>query len=127
MDVGWKDEQVRATATNEQSINLYGRHQKIVNNDMINSYALASSMANEMVAGMQEIPQKGTITVEGIAGIKTNYKLSSNLSSINLGGLWEIVAFSQNLDNNGFTTNLTYGKQKFDITKRIADLEKKVG
>jgi len=129
MNIGWKgDEQIRATAVNDQSINKYGRHQKIIRDSRINSYTLASSMANEMVRGMDEVVRKGSITIRGESaiGIETSYKLSSNLSNLGIGGLWEIVSYTHNIDKNGFTTTINYGKQPFDITKRINELEKEV-
>jgi hypothetical protein len=127
MDVGWKDEQVRATATNEQSINLFGRHQKIINDSTIDSYTLASSMANEMVYGMENLKQKGSITIDGVEGIKTDFKISSSLSNLGIGGIWEIVGYSQILDNQGFRTVINYGAQPYDVTKELNDLKKKVG
>jgi hypothetical protein len=75
---------------------------------------------------MEEIPRKGTITIKGTEGIKTTYKLSSNLTNIGIDGLWEITSFTQNIDKNGFQTIINYGKQKFDICKQISDLEKEV-
>jgi hypothetical protein len=126
MDIGWREEDIKAIATNEESITKYGRHQKIINDSTITSYADALARAEAEVYGMEEIPRKGSITIEGQTGIKTSYKISSNLTNIGLGGLWEIVSYTQNIDKNGFTTTLNYGKQPFDITKRISDLETKV-
>ena len=126
MDLGWNEDIITATSTNEQSITKYGRHQRIIRDSNITTNDDALYRADKEVEGMENIPRKGTITIDGMTGINTSYKLSSNLSNIRLGGLWEIVSFTHNIDKNGFTTTLNYGKQPFDITKRISDLEKEI-
>ncbi|MBE3094412.1 MAG: hypothetical protein IMZ52_05225 [Actinobacteria bacterium] len=127
MDMGWKEDEIRATATNEQSISLYGRHQKILNDSTITSYDQALAVAEAAVEGMEDLKRKGSITLDGIVGIKTNYKISSSLTNLGIGGLWEIVSYSQILDNKGFRTIVNYGVQEFDITKEINDLKKAIG
>jgi hypothetical protein len=125
-DIGWREEDVIAVATNTDSINKYGIHQKIINDDTITSYEDAITRAQEEVTGMEEIPKKGSITIEGYPGLKVSYKISSNLTSLGLGGTWDIVGYTHTLDNRGFLTTINYGKQPFDISKRITDLEREV-
>jgi len=126
MDLGWKDDDIVATATNESSIAKYGRHQKIVKDSNITSYAEALARAEAEVDGMEEIPRKGSVTINGFTGIKTNYQLSSNISKLGIGGLWEVVSYTHTINNQGFSTTINYGKQPFDVTKWISEVETEV-
>lgn len=124
--LGWIDGELTATATNTQSINRYGRHSKIINDSNLNTQVAVQARADAEVNGMESITKKGTLTIDGITDIQTYYRFSSNLTNFDIVDIWDVVSYTQRIDNKGFTTTINYGRQPFDITRRISELEKEV-
>ena len=124
--LGWTEGEITATATNDDSIDLYGRHFKVINDSTINTLEAAQARADREVAGMETIPKKGTITIDGKIDISENYRFSSNFDNFQIDEIWDIVPYTQKIDQAGFQTIINYGKHPFDITKKISDLENKV-
>ena len=75
---------------------------------------------------MESVPKKGTITIDGITDISTDYRFSANLVNFDINELWEVRSYTQKIDKDGFTTTINYGKQPFDLAKTVAKLERKV-
>ena len=124
--LGWKEGDILATATNQDSIDTFGRHFKKITDSSVNTYDVAQALADMYVSGSDFVPRKGTLTINGLTDISVNYKFSANLSNFGIGETFKIVSYTQTIDNRGFTTTINYGKQPFNIVKNIADLEKQV-
>lgn len=121
--LGWTEGEITTTAENSDSIDAYGRYFKIINDSTINSLEAAQVRADREVAGMEIIPKKGTITINGRTDMKTYYRFSSNLTNFDIKDIWDVVSYTQRIDGQGFTTTINYGKQPFDLMKVIANLE----
>ena len=126
--LGWATttEGVSATAENQDSIDLYGRHYKLINDSTITTNEGAQARADYEVSGMEVLKKKGSITIEGREDMSVNYRLSSNLTNFGIDEIWDVVSYSQIIDKRGFTTNIEYNKHNFDFIKHLSDLEKEV-
>lgn len=124
--LGWTQGEITARASNQTSIDKYGRHFRMINDTNITTQEQADNLAEATVYGSDNITKRGTFTINGRETMGTNYKISSNLPNFNYSGSHEIVSYTQTIDNVGFKTNIAYGKQPFDITKKLTDLESKL-
>jgi hypothetical protein len=123
--LGWKQGEITATAENSESIDLYGRHFKKITDSTLNTYELAQARADLEVSGMTAIPKKGTVTIEGRTNIEPYYRFSSNLTNFDINEIWNIVSYTQTIDQNGFTTTINYGRQPFDLAAKVARIARK--
>jgi len=122
--LGWKQGEISYRASNQASIDSFGRHFKKVYDSSYTSLEQARERAEKEVSGMTAIPKKGTITIDGTINIGTNYRFSSNLANFNINELWNVVSYTQKIDQkSGFTTTINYGKQPFDIVRKVSELE----
>ncbi len=125
--MGWKEtDHVVATATNQDSIDTYGRLFRKITDTTITTSGAAQDRADAEVSGMTDIPKKGDIVIDGRTDMETHYRFSSNFSNFDIDEIWDVVAYTQTIDNRGFTTSINYGRHRFDITKKISDLDKEV-
>jgi len=124
--LGWVQGDITATASNQDSIDIYGRHFKKIVDSNITTLEVAQARADEEVRNMEIIPKKGTVTIEGRTDMSQNYRFSSNLTNFGITDIWDIKQYSQIIDQNGFRTVINYGKPQFDIAKKLVDLEKEV-
>lgn len=125
-ELGWSEGNISARATNDDSISLYGKHFKLINDSYILSEEEAQIRADAEVYNSTSIPKKGSIVIRGITDIQTYYRFSSNLTNLDISDIWDVVSYTQRIDNQGFTTTINYGKQPFDIMKQISNLESEV-
>lgn len=123
LQLGWKEGNITATATNDASISLYGRHTKLINDSNLNTTEAAQARADAEVDGMETVPKKGTLTIDGRTDMETYYRMSSNLTNFGIDDIWDVVSYTQKINEQGFTTEINYGKQPFDIVRKIAELE----
>ena len=123
--LGWSEstEGIRATAVNSDSINLYGRHTKIINDSNATTLEQAQARADAEVSGMNKLSKKGTLTINGRADMSVEYKFSSSLVNFDIDDVWDVISYTQTIDNNGFRTTINYGKQPFDFIRNLANLE----
>jgi len=126
MQLGWKQGSISAKASNQTSIDLYGRHFKKISDENINTLETAQTRADQEVLNMDSIPRKGTITIEGRTDMSTEYMFSSNLTNFGISSLWDIRSYTQKIDKNGFTTTINYGEQPFDMAAKVSKLEKQL-
>jgi len=124
--LGWSEGEITATTTNQSSIDNYGRFFKVINDSTINTLEMAQARADAAISGMEIIPRKGTITIDGRTDMETYYRFSSNLTNFDIEDIWDVVSYTQRINQQGFTTDINYGKQPFDIMKHISDLESEV-
>jgi len=75
---------------------------------------------------MQIIPKKGTVTIDGRTDLKTYYRFSSNFDNFNINEIWDVVSFTQSINQEGYQSIINYNKQPFSLTKKITDLESAV-
>jgi len=125
--LAWKEGKIRATASDEGSINKYGRHFKKIEDSLINTQQLAQDRADMIIENYAEPVKNGSIVIDGRENIDIEMVISSNLSNFGINELWEIVSYTQTIDNIGFTTTINYGKHPYDITRDIAKLKKEAG
>ena len=120
--LAWSEstEGIRATAINQDSIDDYGIHYKKIYDDNITTLEQARARADEIVANSTTIPKKGSITINGREDVSVNYYISASLSNYGIEELWDIVSYTQKIDNKGFFTTINYGKQPFDIASEVA-------
>jgi len=123
--LGWSQDTVTYASSNTSSIATYGRHFKKI----IDSAITTEDLAKERAIGLlsDTIPKKGNVTINGTIAIGLNYRLSSNYTNFDIAEKNDIVSYTQKIDNKGFTTTIEYGKQKFDISKKLSTLESEVG
>jgi hypothetical protein len=122
--LGYKDVSLRATASNDLSIGLYGRHYRQITDSTINTEELAQERANFEVSGMHLLKKKGNMVINGRTDMETYYRFSSNLTNFGINELWDIVSYTQRITSEeGFTTEIYYGKQPYDFIKEIEDLK----
>jgi len=124
--LGWSEGEITATATNQESIDRYGRHFEIINDSTLNTLEGAQARANAEVKGMETIPKKGTITIDGRTDLQSHYRFSSNFDNFQINEIWDVVSFTQRINEQGFTSEINFGKQKFDFMKHISNLEENV-
>ena len=124
--MGWKEGEIMARASNQSSINAYGRHFKKVNDSNINTQEVANARANAEVENSESVPYHGTLVINGRTAIDTDYRFSSNLTNIGINEIWDIVSYTQRIDERGFTTEINYGKHPYDIARRVSELQKEV-
>lgn len=125
-DIGWKQGSITATATNQDSIDTYGRHTTIINDSSINTLEAAQARANYEVSGSSTIPLKGSITIDGRTDLDVDNKITISSQYMGISEDVDIVSYTQRLDNQGFVSIIQYGRHSFDITKKVADLEREV-
>ena len=124
---GGSETALSARASNQTSINLYGRHFKKITDTTLTTDELLQARADYEVSGTTIIPKKGYFVINGKADMSTDYKFSANLGNFGFNEPLEIVSYTQNWDSkNGFSTHINYGVQPFDITRVITQLEEKV-
>jgi hypothetical protein len=127
LQLGWREGDIVATASDSNSISEYGRHFKVINDSTITTFTAAQARANAEVSSNKYPPRKGTITILGITDIDLNYKFSSNLTNFDIQDIHDIVSYTQKITpNEGFLTTIEYGKHEFDFIKKLSDLEKEV-
>jgi len=123
--LGWRQGEISYRASNQTSINKYGKHFKKISDSSYTTFEQAQARAELEVSGMETIPKKGSVTIEGITDIDTYYRFSSNLTNFGINEIWDVVSYTQRIDQNGFTTTINYGKQPYDIARKVAELEHK--
>jgi len=123
--LGWKEGEITATSSNISSINTYGRHFKKITDSNITTFEEANKRASREVSEVS-IPKKGTLTINGTTGIDLDFSLSSNLINFGINEKMDIISYTQRIDNKGFTTTINYGKPEFNISKKVADLERQL-
>ena len=124
--IGWKEGNISARASNQASIDIYGRHFRLINDSSINTSEAAQIRAEAEISGCEEVPMKGTLTIEGRTDMAPHYRFSANLVNLDIQQIWDIVGYTQRIDEKGFTTIIRYGRHDYDIVKHIADLESEV-
>lgn len=116
--------QITARAFNQASINTYGRFFKKIYDSTITTEGLAQNRADFEVSGMEAIPRKGTIVIDGkTEGLSADYKFTLSSQYLGISEDLDIVGYTQKIDRNGFTTVINYGIQPFDVMKKISVLE----
>ena len=125
--LAWSDTttSISAVASNQTSIDTYGRHFKKITDSNITSETLAKVRATYEVSSLS-VPKKGSITIEGREDMSVNYKFSSSLVNFGISDCWDVVSYTQTIDKRGFSTLINYGRQPFDFIKKISDLERSV-
>jgi len=126
--LGWYEHEITATRTDDNSINSYGVQLRKIYDDSIVTQEMADERARIETSGSNIKPKKkGVITINGRTDIETDYRFSSNLTNFGIHDIFDIVSYTQRIsDEEGFVTVINYGKQNFDIMKKLSDLEKKV-
>jgi len=124
--LGWDYAQVKASAQNLTSIDLYGRHFKRISDSNLTTLEQAQARADYEVSGSETIPKKGTITIVGRTNISPSTYFSANLSNFGINEKFSIRSYTHSIDKNGFLTTINYGKHPFDYVKKLADLEREV-
>lgn len=122
--LGWKEGDITYRASNQTSIDLYGRHFKKINDSTINTYERAIARAEAEISGSEKLKQKGTITIDGRTDMSPNYRFSANLSNLGINNIWDVRSYTQRIDKNGFTTTINYGMPEFDFIHKLAKVEK---
>lgn len=125
--LGWTEGSITATSSNTESINAYGRHFKRIEDTSITTQSLANARASAEISSSKNPVKKGTITIDGRTNMSADYRFSSNFTNFGLNSVHDIVSYTQRIDDNGFVTIINYGKQPFDIAKKVSELEKEVG
>jgi len=127
-NLGWSTAgNITATATNQQSIDSYGRHYKVINDSTITTLEEAQTRADYEVSGMHKaVPKKGSLTINGREDMSVDYRFSSNLTNFGITDIWDVVAYRQVIDKEGFKTEIDYGRHPFDFIRHISELEKEV-
>jgi len=123
--LGWKSGYVNYTATDDDSISLYGRHVKVISDSTINSYSAARIRAETEIENSVPV-YKGSFTINGDTSIELDQKISSNLTNIGISGVHDVVSYTHRIDQNGYTTIINYGKQMYDIARKVSELEGEV-
>lgn len=124
--LGWSQGNIVATAENQTSIDYYGRHFRKITDSTITTLEAAQARADAEVEGMEVIPKKGTVTINGRTDMSVDYAFSSNFSNFGIAEKWDVVSYTQSIDNRGFTTTINYNKHLYDITQEIANLQQEV-
>ena len=125
--LGWSQGEIKATATNQDSIDIYGRHFKKIVDSSITTLEQAQARADLEVSGMTLIPKQGRFVINGKTDMSNEYLFSANLTNYGIDEKFDIKSYTQRIDKNGFTTEITYGKHTFDIAKKVAVLEHEMG
>ena len=124
---GWNKALLRVKASNQTSINNFGRYYKIVNDTSLLTLEATQAKADYEVSGSEAISKNGTFVIKGKTDMSVDYRFSSNLSNFGVDELWEVVSYTQRIDReSGFTTTIDYNKHSWDLIKHVADLEKEV-
>jgi len=124
--LGWSEGVISATAQDDESIGLYGIHFRKIEDSNLTTQDSVDARANAAISGSSSIPKKGTLTINGRSIMDTTYRFSANLGNFGINELWDIVSYTQKIDNQGFTTTINYGVQPYDIARNIAKLEERV-
>jgi len=125
--LGWSRETVKARASNQASIDLYGRHFKKIVDTGITSYEAALQRALQEVSGMESVPQSGRLVIKGRVGITPEDLIQVDLPSYEISGIYDIRRYTHRIDDKGFTTTIVFGFHPYDIAAKVASLEKKIG
>lgn len=121
--LGWKEGDIEYRASNQTSIDSFGRHFKKINEPSYTRLEQVQQRAEQEVSGMSSIPKKGTITINGRPNMSADYRFSSNLNNFGINELWDVTSYTQRIDRNGgFTTIINYGKQPFDIVRKVSEV-----
>jgi len=123
--LGWTQGEIQATATNQESIDLYGRHFKKINDSTITTLERAQARADLEVSGMTEVPKKGKFVITGRTDMSNEYMFSANLTNFGIDEKFDIKEYTQRIDKKGFTTEIVYGRHTFDLAKKVSELEYK--
>lgn len=123
--LGWKEGEITARASSSESINAYGRHFRKITDSTITTQEVANARAQAEISGSEIINKKGNITINGRTDMDVNYRFSSNLSNFGINEMWDVMSYTQRITpEEGFVTEINYGKQPYDI---VAELEKLKG
>jgi len=118
--LGWRQGDIEARASNQTSIDKYGRHFKKISESSYTTQEQATQRAQYEVSGMEYIPKKGTLTINGRTDMSPEYRFSANLGNFGITDVWDVKSYTQKIDKNGFTTTINYGKQPFNIAAEVA-------
>jgi len=118
--LGWKQGSVIARASNQTSINQFGRYFKRISEPSYSTYEQALARAQWEVSGSESIIKNGTMVIEGRTDISTNYRFSANLPNYGINEGFDIRSYTQRIDKNGFTTTINFGKHPFDLAAQVA-------
>jgi len=124
--LGWTEGNIQARASNQQSIDSYGRHFRLINDSSITTTESALIRAESEISGSESVPMKGTLTIVGRTDMAPHYRFSSQLTNLNVEQIWDVVGYTQRIDEKGFITVIRYGKHEYDIVKHLSDLEAEV-
>jgi len=123
-ELGWKEGNITATSSSTWSIDKYGRHFKKISDSNINSLNLAADRARLEIIAHSGIKKKGTMTISGRDSMSTSFMFSANLSNYGINERFEVVSYTQRITpQEGFMTEINYGKQPYDIVKELNKLK----
>ena len=124
--LGWREGDISYRASNQTSIDTYGRHFKKISDSTITTEERAQQRAEYEISGSETIKMKGTVTILGEPNLSTEYMISSNLAKFDIYDRWNISNYTHKIDDKGFTTTINYGAPTFDFIHKIAKLEREM-
>jgi len=125
--LGWSQGEITARASNQTSIDGFGRHFKKITDSTANTLELATARAEREVNGSDSLINEGTLIIEGRTDISTNYRFSANLTNYDIDDVFDVVSYTQRITpQQGFVTEINFGKQPYDIARDVESLKGKV-
>ena len=94
------------------------RHFKKISDSTITSQEAADNRARLEIVAHSGIKKKGTMTINGRENMSTSFMFSANLTNYGINERFEVVSYTQRITpQEGFITEINYGKQQYDIVK----------
>jgi hypothetical protein len=123
-DLGWSEGDVTYRQYDETSISTYGRHFKKIQDSTITTSEAAQLRAEAELMNANDVPFKGTITIDGTVNIDTDYRAALYLENIDISGTYDIVSYTQSFSKDkGFLTSVTFGAHPYDIAREVEILK----
>jgi len=126
-NLGWKNDVIRATATNQDSIDEFGKYFRRIDDNDMDTLDKAQALADATVSGSNKINKKGNLTIDGRTDMSVEYRFSANLSNFDINETWNVVEYTQRwTPDEGFVTLITYNEHLFDIAREVAVIKEKM-
>jgi len=121
--VGWNYDNVRGTATDDDSIATYGKHFYKVSEELLTTHVDCENYAQRLLETYSGTASVGNLTINGNPDINIRSKFRLSGSNLNVDENLIIAQYTHSINKDGFTSEISYGEAPYDIARKIANLE----
>ena len=113
---------ISVRSSSQASIDKYGRHRYRFNESSISGLADAQLIADNIVSNYKNPDLYGEITVIGNEDIDIGEKITLDLTNLSITGNHNIKSYTHTIDENGFRTKVSFGRESYDPSTDYAVL-----